>query len=155
MFVSWPRLLWWLYVYTEHYDSRFVIIFQVLMKRVDVFLHHCNFEHSIIVHGYASDVHEMYSTALEFSYYIERTHAEIAHFPMRCILRVWEAWSHRPTAFQVLMMHQVGKCANSTQAWVLAFIAWPVRNIKGALQKSLISAHPFPAWIVPSSQDKH
>ncbi len=54
---------------------------------------------------------------------IARTHArvELAHFPARCIIRAWEAWGHRPCSFQVLTMHQVGKCAISTWAWVLGF----------------------------------
>ena len=54
-----------------------------------------------------------------------RTHAhvEITHFSMRCIIMAWEAWDNRPSAFQILMMHSVGKCAISAQAWVLAI--WP------------------------------
>ena len=28
-----------------------------------------------------------------------RIHAEIAHFPTRCITRTWEAWGHRSRAF--------------------------------------------------------
>ena len=55
---------------------------------------------------------------------IARTHvgAEIAHFRTRCIIRVWEAQGRRPRAFQILMMHLVGKCMISTWTWVLAFI---------------------------------
>ena len=45
-------------------------------------------------------------------------HVEITHFPMRCIIRACEAQGHRPGAFQVLMMHQVEKCAISVWAWV-------------------------------------
>ena len=55
--------------------------------------------------------------------------------------------SMRLSAFLVLMMHLVGKYAISAWVWVLAFIAWPERNIKAAMWKSHISAHPF-SWIV-------
>ncbi len=50
-------------------------------------------------------------------------------------------------------MHRVGKCAISNQAWVLAFIPWPVRNIKAAMWKSSISTHPFSAWNLSWSWD--
>ena len=55
---------------------------------------------------------------------IARTHAcvEIVHFPMRCIIRAWEAQDHRLSAFQILMMHRVGKCVISAWVWILAFI---------------------------------
>ena len=88
--------------------------------------------------------------------YIARTHThvKITHFPMRCIIRAWEAWHNRPSAFQVLMMHRVGKCFIFTWAWVLTFIPWPVRNIKAAMQKSHISMHPFSAWIMSWLWDK-
>ena len=82
------------------------------------------------------------------------THAEIAHFPTRCIIRAKEARSRRPSAFQVLMMHRIGKCAISAWAWVLTFILWPVRNIKAAMWKSHISTHSFSAWIVSWTWDK-
>ncbi len=80
--------------------------------------------------------------------------AKIAHFPMRCIIRAWEAWSRRLSAFQVLMMHWVGKCAISTRAWVLTFIPWPVRTIKATMWKSCISTHLSSAWIVSWSWGK-
>ena len=59
-----------------------------------------------------------------------RTHAhtEITHFPMRCTIRTWEALGCRLSAFQVLMVHRVGKCVISTWAWVLAFIPWHVKH---------------------------
>ena len=44
----------------------------------------------------------------------------------------WGA-SSRPHAFQVQMMHQVGKNAICTWAWALAFTQWSVRNIKAAV----------------------
>ena len=55
---------------------------------------------------------------------IARTHAhtEIAHFPMRCIIRALEAQGHRPSGFLVLMMHQGEKCTISAWERVLAFI---------------------------------
>ena len=55
---------------------------------------------------------------------IARTHAhaEIAHVLMKCLIRAWEARDCRPSAFQVLMMHQGGKCVIYAWAWVLAFI---------------------------------
>ena len=88
--------------------------------------------------------------------YIARTHAhaEITHFPVRCTIRAWETRGCRQSAFQALTVHRVGKCAISTWAWVLAFIPSPTRNIKAAMQKSRISAHPFSAWIVTWSWDK-
>ena len=61
--------------------------------------------------------------------------------------------SHMRSDFQVLMMHQVGKCAIFTRALVHAFIPWPIRNIKTAMQKSRFLAHPFSAWIVSWSWD--
>ena len=87
---------------------------------------------------------------------IARIHAcvEIAHFSTRCIIKAWEVRGQRPSAFQVLMMHQVWKCVISAQAWVLAFIPWLVRNIKEAMWKLRISAHTFSAWIVFWSWDK-
>ena len=63
----------------------------------------------------------------------------------RCIIRTWKALSLWPRAFQTLILHLVGKCTISTWAWVLAFIPWPVRNIKTAMQKSCISTHPLSA----------
>ena len=56
---------------------------------------------------------------------IARTHAhvEIAHFPTKCIIMAWEAGVHRPSPFQVLMMHLVVKCALFARAWDLAFIS--------------------------------
>ena len=38
------------------------------------------------------------------------TCVEIAHFPMRCIITTWEVWGHRPSAFQVLVMHVQSTC---------------------------------------------
>ena len=38
------------------------------------------------------------------------TYAEIMHFPMRCIISAWEAWGRRLSVFEVMMMHQAGKC---------------------------------------------
>ncbi len=87
---------------------------------------------------------------------IARTHAcmEITHFPMTCIIRAWEAWGHRLSALQVLTIHhQVGKCVIPTWSWVLAFIPWPVRNIKAAMWKPHISTHPFSTYIVSWSWD--
>ncbi len=49
-------------------------------------------------------------------------HAEIAHFPTRCIIRAWEALGLQRCASQVLMMHLIWKCAISTRAWVLAIL---------------------------------
>ena len=49
----------------------------------------------------------------------------------------------KASASQAAMMHQVGKCAISAWAWVLASIPWPVRNTKAAMQKLCISTHPF------------
>ena len=74
-----------------------------------------------------------------------RTHAciEIAHFPSWCIIRTWKAlglWSH---ASQALMVHLVGKCANSARAWVLAILhtislyKWPTNDPSSTL----------PAWV--------
>ena len=76
---------------------------------------------------------------------IERSHAraEIAHFLTRCIIRAWKAFSLRPRASQVLMIHWVGKHAISAWAWVLAFIPWPVRNIKVAMWKHAFPHTPF------------
>ena len=54
-------------------------------------------------------------------------HAEVAHLPTRCIIRAWEARGLRLSAFQVLMMHQVGKkCVISTWSWVLALFFYNV-----------------------------
>ncbi len=88
--------------------------------------------------------------------FIVRTHAHagITHLSMICIIRAWEAWSRRLSAFQILMMHRVGKCVISAWAWLLAFIPCPVRNIKAAIQKSHISTQPFSAWIVSWSWDE-
>ena len=80
-------------------------------------------------------------------------HAEIAHFPTRCIIKAWETRGHRLSAFRVLMRHWVGKCVIFACAWVLAFIPWPVINIKVAMQKLHIFTHPFSAWIVSWSWD--
>ena len=49
-------------------------------------------------------------------------HAEIAYFPVTCIIRAWKARRCRPRDIQVQMMHLVQKCVISTWAWVLAFI---------------------------------
>ena len=68
--------------------------------------------------------------------------AEITHIPTRCIVRAWEAHDRRLSAFQVPMMHRVGKCVISAQAWDPAFIPWPVRN----KQKLRISTHPLLSW---------
>ena len=46
-------------------------------------------------------------------------HAEIAHLPRRCTAGAWEAQVHRLSAFQVLMVHLVGKCAISTWAFAV------------------------------------
>ena len=83
------------------------------------------------------------------SYFITKTHAhvEIIYFS------TWEVWGHRPSAFQVLMMHRVGKCVISTWGWVPAFILWPVKIIKAAMQNSHISTHPFSSWIVSWAWD--
>ncbi len=70
-------------------------------------------------------------------------HADMAHFPTRCIIRDWEALGRRLGDFQFVMKHWVGKCAIPAWVWVLVFIPWPVRNIKAAVQISHISAHPF------------
>ena len=40
------------------------------------------------------------------------------HISLLCLTRVWQARS-RPRAFQVLMMHGVGKCVISACAWIL------------------------------------
>ena len=63
---------------------------------------------------------------------------------------LWE--SHRWLDF----MKECIRCthafaARAAWAWVLAFIPWPVRNIKAAMWKSHISAHPFSTWIVSLS----
>ena len=88
---------------------------------------------------------------------IARTHAhaEVAHFPMRRIIRTWGGQGCRPGAFQVLMMHKVGKCVISAWPCILAFIPWPMRNIKAAMHKLRISSHPFSAGIVSWSWDKN
>ncbi len=65
----------------------------------------------------------------------------------------WEAWGFRPSAFQVLMMHWVGKCVISTWAWVPAFIPWLIRNFRAARWKSRISTHPLSVWILFWSWD--
>ena len=74
---------------------------------------------------------------------------------MGCIIRAWEAWGRRPSAFLILMMHWVGKCVIFAWAWVLVYILWPVWNIKADMQKSCVSTHPFSAWIVSWSRNKH
>ena len=48
-------------------------------------------------------------------------HAEIAYFPLRCMIRAWKSKGRRLSAFQVLMVHLIGKCAISAWAWVLAY----------------------------------
>ena len=64
---------------------------------------------------------------------VARTHAhpESAHFPARCIIRGWEARGLQLCALHALMM-----------LCVLAFITWPVRNIKPVIWKLHISI-PF------------
>ena len=47
-------------------------------------------------------------------------HAEITHFPMKCITRTWKELGLQPSTPQALMMHLVGKCAISAWTWVLA-----------------------------------
>ena len=49
-------------------------------------------------------------------------HAEIAHFPTLSVIGTWKVLGLRPHASQVLMMHLIGKCAISAQAWVLAMM---------------------------------
>ena len=46
----------------------------------------------------------------------------INHGPGPWPTMVREAQGDRQSAFQVLVMHRVGKCAISAWAWVLAFI---------------------------------
>ena len=41
------------------------------------------------------------------------THAEIAHFPTRCIIRTRKAPNLRRLASPTLMMHLIGKCASN------------------------------------------
>ena len=53
--------------------------------------------------------------------------AEIGHFPNWCIIRAREARGRRASAFQALMMHLVGKCVISAQAWVLAIFTHSLR----------------------------
>ena len=81
-----------------------------------------------------------FKTLLHMIYNIARTHT---HAETRCIISAWEAWSCRPSAIQVLMMHQVGKSVSSAQAWVLAFIPCPVRNNKAAMRNLSISTKPM------------
>ena len=60
-----------------------------------------------------------------------RTHANVesAHFPMRCITRTWKALRLQHRASQALVMHLVGKCAISAEAWFLG-IYYPLVNSK-------------------------
>ena len=50
-------------------------------------------------------------------------HAEIIHFPTRCIIRTRKALTLQPHASQALTMHLVGKCMISAWAWVLAILS--------------------------------
>ena len=60
-----------------------------------------------------------------------RTHdyVEIAHFPTQCIIRTWKVLGLWPRVSQALVMHQVGRCAISTWAWVLAIISCQFHTI--------------------------
>ena len=63
------------------------------------------------------------------------THAKIAYFSTRCIIRTWKTLSLQIRASQVLMMHLVGKCADSARAWILAIFPY-ISRMAAYIQKS-------------------
>ena len=83
-----------------------------------------------------------YSTA---SSKIARTHAhvEITHLPTRCIIRAWEAWDCTQVLSRFWWSWEVGKYVMSAWARVLAFIPWPVRNIKQPCRNCTFPHTPF------------
>ena len=85
---------------------------------------------------------------------IARTHAhaEIAHFPTSCTIRIWEPRGCRPSAFHVLMMQWLGNCVIPNMGMGSCLISWPVRNIGAVMQKSCIFTPPFSASIGKKAQ---
>ncbi len=73
-------------------------------------------------------------------------HADITYFPIGCISTAWEAQGHRPSAFQALVMHLVGKCAISAWAWVLAIWFYWVWDITQGIFLCIVVEAKYRMW---------